>query len=177
MTLQHPALSGTDLNFRLPCADLFVNEHPLITLQGGWHLDKGVPFLSSRTSLFYLHSRDQSLQRIKHMLNFKLFVFCSNGYKCSLLKSFAEMGPKRQNNRDGRGILISQLEKICSSAFKKFPQNFSFYQNLKPFSFLQFFYPTFKGTLTKDLLIEAFYWVHLIAPYFRNSVEMEKSLF
>ena len=34
------------------------------------------------------------------------------------------MDPKHQNDNDGRGILISQLEKTCSSAFKEFSQNF-----------------------------------------------------
>lgn len=32
------------------------------------------------------------------------------------------MDPKRQNDKDGRGILISQLEKTSSSAFKEFSQ-------------------------------------------------------
>lgn len=34
------------------------------------------------------------------------------------------MDPKHQNDKAGRGILISQLEKTCSSAFKEFSQNF-----------------------------------------------------
>ena len=50
-TLQHPALSGMDLNFRLPCAEPFLDEHPLFTLQGGWRLDKCIVFLSSRWRL------------------------------------------------------------------------------------------------------------------------------
>lgn len=34
------------------------------------------------------------------------------------------MGLKHQNDEDGRGVLISQLEKTCSRASKEFSQNF-----------------------------------------------------
>lgn len=75
------------------------------------------------------------------------------------------MGPKHQDGLNERGILIS-----CSRVFKEYLQNFC-----EPFSLPQSFYLSFKDTLTEDLLIETFYWVHLIASYFRNNVGMEKS--
>lgn len=67
------------------------------------------------------------------------------------------MDPRRQNEKDGRNLLI-QLEETRSSAFREFSQNFGeFYQNLDPFSPPQSFALTFKDTFTEDLLIETFY--------------------
>lgn len=121
---------------------------------------------------FSMHSREQSLLRFRPVPNFKHVCFLFQLIQMLiLLKSSAEMGPKHRNGLNERGILISWLEKTCSRVFKEYLQNFC-----EPFSLPQSFYLSFKDTFTEDLLIETFYWVHLIAPYFRNNVGMEKSL-
>lgn len=76
-TLQHPALPGMDLNFRLPRAEPFINEHPLITLQGGWHLDKCISQLSQK-SASPVTAETRSCRELSPCLTLSTFVFCSN---------------------------------------------------------------------------------------------------